>query len=264
MTREAKLPRHAVILAAGLGTRLRPLTEQLPKPLVEVQGVAILHNALRCLAGAGIRQATIVVGYRKETIIKSCGRVFAGVEITYCESSVFDRTGSAYSLWLARDSLQENALILEGDVFFEPAVLDQLLREEADDVAAVSSFVAGMSGSAVTLSAWGYVAGIRMNQTMADIGDEPLFKTVNIFRFCGATLREVLLPELDGLIGSGNTTAYVEQILKRIVDQGALKLKTVNCDHLKWFEIDSEIDLRQAEIIFVSPPFAASVVAGQH
>src|SRR6201999_3309239 len=114
-------------LAAGFGSRLRPLTDFRPKPLVEVHGVPILHNALRHLAGVGVREATIVVGYRKDAIQYACGGQFAGVDITYVESSVYDRTGSAYSLWLAREALlRGDAYLLEGDVFFEAEALHRL------------------------------------------------------------------------------------------------------------------------------------------
>lgn len=77
-------PKRAVILAAGFGSRLRPLTDLRPKPLVEVNGVPILHNALRNLEAVGVEDVTIVVGYRKDAIQYACG-------------SRFGRLGSAMS-----------------------------------------------------------------------------------------------------------------------------------------------------------------------
>lgn len=117
-------PKKAVILAAGFGSRLHPLTDLRPKPLIEINGMAILHNALQNLEAVGVREATIVVGYRKDAIQYSCGRRFGDLGIDYIESDVFDRTGSAYSLWLARDALLAgDTYLLEGDVFFEPDAL---------------------------------------------------------------------------------------------------------------------------------------------
>ena len=242
--------RHAIILAAGLGTRLYPLTERRPKPLVPVHGVPILHNALRCLAQAGVQQVTIIVGYRKEAIVRSCGHSFAGLEITYCESSVFDRTGSAYSLWLARDFLRQDTLVLEGDVFFEPDVLARLLSAEAADTAAVAPFDEKMTGSAVTLSDGGEVRAIRMNQTAADARAEPIFKTLNLFNFKAETLAAHLRPALDEMIGCGAVTSYFEQLLKHLIDARGLRLNAADCGDLRWMEIDSEADLRTAEAIF--------------
>ncbi|MCG8597076.1 MAG: phosphocholine cytidylyltransferase family protein [Kiloniellales bacterium] len=250
----AVIPQKAVILAAGLGSRLRPLTDRRPKPLVEVHGVPILHNALSHLANIGVREATIVVGYRKEEIERSCGLNFAGIEITYAESSIYDRSGSAYSLWLARDSLlRGDALLLEGDVFFEETALWRLNGQGADDVAAVAPFEETMSGSAVTLSAEGDVAEIRLKQSALDLAEEGgprLFKTLNLFRFSGEALRRVVVPALDELIASGAIDAYVEQLLARLLQRQDLQLGAARCDCLKWYEIDSEADLRVAETIF--------------
>ncbi len=245
-------PVRAVILAAGLGSRLRPLTDDRPKPLVPVQGKPIIHNALISLARSGVREATVVIGYRGEAIRRSCGASFAGVAMRYVESSVFDRTGSAYSLWLAREALlQGDTLLLEGDVFFEPAVLEQLVASGAGDVAAVAPFDATMEGSAVTLSPAGLVREVRMKRTAADLSrGEALFKTMNLFRIAGTSLAECVVPALDRLVWAGATRAYLEEVLADLIAEGELKLRAVDCGGLKWSEIDSEADLRSAEAMF--------------
>ena len=107
-----------------------------------------------------------------------------------------------------------------------------------------------MSGSAVTLSDGGSVAELRMNQTQANENEELLFKTMNLMRLSGETLRQELVPALDRLISGGATRSYVEQLLKLLIDEGRLNLQTARCGHLKWFEIDSHQDLQAAEAIF--------------
>lgn len=249
-------PRQAVILAAGLGSRLRPLTDMRPKPLVEVHGVSIIHNALRNLEAVGIRSATIVVGYRKDAIEYACGARFGGIDITYVESSVFDRTGSAYSLWLAREALlQGDILLLEGDVFFELRALKWLLAHGSGDVAAIATFDDTMEGSAVVLDPDGIITEIRMKQSAASLNGGPsLFKTMNLFRLSADTLRSVLAPALDELIRSGATAVYTEQLLAHLIHDRGLRMAAACCDGFRWYEIDSEADLRMAEGIFASAP----------
>ena len=249
-----RLPTQAVILAAGLGSRLRPLTNHCPKPLVAVGGVPILHNALGALAEAGVKKTTIVVGYRKDAIRASCGHRFRGMDVAYVESSVFEHTGSASSLWLAREALSAagDAVLLEGDVFFAPDLLQRLAACPTGDVAAVAPFTAAMEGTAVTLSPTGYVEGFRLKQTGGQFAREELFKTINLFRFTGATLRELLVPALGGLVAAGATRAYVEEVLAGLVGGGSLALAAVNCGDLKWYEVDSVEDLRSAEAMFLS------------
>jgi NDP-sugar pyrophosphorylase family protein len=256
-------PNHAIILAAGLGSRLRPLTDTRPKPLVEVHGTPILHNALSNLASLGVAETTIVVGYRKDDIKRSCGRSFDGMRISYVESAEFERTGSAYSLWLARETLLDGDLfLLEGDVFFELSALARLLDHEGD-VAALDVFDEMMSGSAVTLAEDGHVREFRMNQSIADLSAEPLYKTINLFRFSKHTLREHLVPRLDHLFASGGSKAYVEQVLASLIADRELTIKGVLCDDLRWFEIDSTADLCVAERIFRGrqPRFARAALS---
>jgi NDP-sugar pyrophosphorylase family protein len=260
----ATAPCQAVILAAGLGSRLQPMTNTQAKPMVEVHGVPILHNALHHLSAVGVTHATIVVGYRKETIKRSCGRNFAGIEITYTESSVFDRTGSAYSLWLARDTLfRADTFLIEGDVFFELAALDRLISHRAKDVADVAPFDETMEGSAVLLSDDGDIVEVRTKQTADDLrrnAGPTLFKTMNLLRFSADTLRDTVVPALDELVNNAETNVYTEQLLGRLIRDRGFKLGAARCDDLRWYEIDSVADLRIAERIFAPAATARAAV----
>jgi NDP-sugar pyrophosphorylase family protein len=247
-------PQHAVILAAGLGSRLRPLTDDRPKPLVEVGGVPMLHNALRNLAAVGVKEVTIVVGYRSEVIVGQYGKIFSGVRLRYVVSNVFERTGSAYSLWLARGALLKgDTWLLEGDVFFEPELLQRVLDREGD-VAAVDLFDETVTGSAAWVAPDGHVREFRMNQSRITIGDEPLYKTVNVCRFKAGTLQRILVPALDRMHAEGDHRCYVEQLLARLLASGSLTLRGAFCSGVRWFEIDSEADLRIAERMFAIAP----------
>lgn len=253
MTRS--LPAKAVILAAGFGSRLRPLTDSRPKPLVEVNGTPILHNALHHLEAVGVEEVTIVVGYRKDAIEFSCGHRFGRLDISYIESEVFDRTGSAYSLWLARHSLLAgDTYLLEGDVFFELDALRSLCTCEDANVAAVAPFERSMEGSAVVLTDAGHIAEVRTKQTAANMtpGSPLLFKTMNLMRFSGMDLRNTLVPHLDDLIGSGAVNCYTEELLSHLVAHKGLQIAAARCDAFKWCEIDCEDDLRIAEQIFAT------------
>ncbi|TKV74017.1 phosphocholine cytidylyltransferase family protein [Bradyrhizobium elkanii] len=246
-------PKKAVILAAGSGSRLRPLTDLRPKPLVEVNGTPILHNALRHLEAVGVETVAIVVGYRKDAIQYACGTQFGAIQIKYIESSVFERTGSAYSLWLARDVLLcGDHYLLEGDIFFEEDSLHCLNQSKCADVAAVAPFDARMQGSAVLLSEDGFITGFRMKQSGADLSDsdQTLFKTLNLLRISASTLRTTIVPALDDIVGSGATQAYTEELLAFLIERRGLQLAAARCDHLRWWEIDTPDDLRLANSLF--------------
>ncbi|MGY3591764.1 NDP-sugar pyrophosphorylase family protein [Bradyrhizobium sp. USDA 4341] len=252
----AEGPKKAVILAAGVGSRLRPLTDLRPKPLVEVNGTPILHNALGALEAVGVEEVTLVVGYRKDAIQYTCGHRFNTVAIKYVESLAYDHTGSAYSLWLARDSLLSgDSYLLEGDVFFEVDVLRRLIMAKAPDIAAVAPFTKMMEGSAVELSDDELISTFRMKQTSASLAGGPrLFKTLNVLRFAASTLRNTIVPALDEIIGSGATRAYTEELLAFLIERRGLQLAAARCNGLKWYEIDTPADLQIAETIFAIRP----------
>lgn len=246
-------PKNAIILAAGCGSRLRPLTDLRPKSLVEVNGTSILHNALHNLESVGVQEVTIVVGYRKDAIQYACGSNFGELRIKYVESTVFDRTGSAYSLWLARDALLSgDCFLLEGDVFFEEDALRHLMVCRGTDVAAVVPFDDSMEGSAVLLSQNGFISGFRLKQTAANlVADGPkLFKTMNLLRLSAPTLKATIVPTLDDIITAGARQTYTEELLGYLIARRGLQLAAAQCDGLSWYEIDNADDLEIAERIF--------------
>jgi NDP-sugar pyrophosphorylase family protein len=241
-THAHKVPDHAIILAFDLGSRLHELAAQKRSALVCEQGATGLQWALSALSGAGVKTATIVVGYGKDLIKSACGGRFGGLELRYIEASVIRRTGSAYGLWLAREALLSgDVLLLDGDIVFEAAVLDRLVRSRGIDVAAVVPFNETMTGSAVTISRRGTIDQVLVHQAASDLArGEPLFKIMNLFRFTGDTLQRHLVPALDEVVGSGAMTARVEQVLSYLIGECGLQLFAADCGDLKWLEINNE------------------------
>ncbi|MCI0816522.1 MAG: phosphocholine cytidylyltransferase family protein, partial [Chloroflexi bacterium] len=140
---------QAVILAAGQGTRLRPLTDHRPKCLVEVEGQPILRYQLEALCEVGVRECIVVVGHRAAQVRSAFGSRFLGLSITYVENEVFETTNNIYSLWLARREITGDMLLLEGDLLFEPALLMDLLDSPYENVAVVDRFRFPMNGTVI-------------------------------------------------------------------------------------------------------------------
>ena len=113
----------AIILAAGMGTRLLPITLSVPKCLVPVNSKPILEHQLDALLKAGVRDTILVVGYLSELIFDKYGTRYGGMNIHYVRNQIYDRTNNLYSLWLARLHLDNQVLLLEGDLFFEAELL---------------------------------------------------------------------------------------------------------------------------------------------
>ena len=103
---------QCIILAAGKGTRLRPLTENIPKPLVEVNGKTLLDHIVEALPSA-VKELIIVIGYRGDMIKEHCGDNFHGRPVTYIEQT--DINGPAKALWLAKDLIRGRFLFMFAD-----------------------------------------------------------------------------------------------------------------------------------------------------
>ena len=112
--------KQAVIMAAGLGNRLRPLTLDTPKPLIEVNGVRMIDTAIRALRANGIAEIYVVAGWLKEQF-RCLEEEYPGLRLI--ENPWYDTCNNISSLYVARDHL-EDAVILEGDqIILDPAVL---------------------------------------------------------------------------------------------------------------------------------------------
>ena len=111
---------RAILMAAGVGQRMRPLTETVPKPLVEVRGTRMIDTVIRALQDNGIREIYVVVGHLKEQFA-SLEREYPGLRLI--ENPWYDTCNNIASLYMARQHL-ENAIILDADqIIFNPAIL---------------------------------------------------------------------------------------------------------------------------------------------
>lgn len=243
----------AVILAAGLGSRLKPLTDRMPKCLTEIHNTPILINALDALAAGGIDETILVIGYLGEKIRHAVGENHAGMTIRYVENAAYEKTNTSYSLWLALKEweMPETVLILEGDVFFERQIIGRLLDSPHANVTVLEPYNPFLDGSFVALDADKRVtAWWHKNRRPGGFILEDKYKTVNIHKFDLAFVRNILIPGLKKAIGTTGGKAPLEYVMEEIVAMESPPVRALIAEGLKWFEIDDENDLIKAEEIF--------------
>jgi choline kinase len=113
----------AIVLAAGVGSRLRPFTADRPKCLVEVGGRTLIEHQLRALRACGVEDVVMVVGYCADRVRRQVGGA-----VRYIENERYEATNSLYSLSLASAELSSGVLILNSDVLAVPILFDRLMR----------------------------------------------------------------------------------------------------------------------------------------
>lgn len=121
----------AVILAAGLGSRLKDRTKEKPKGLLEVEGISLVERSVKNLLNSGIEKIFIGTGYLSEAY-----DLFAQKypQIKTIRSDKYETTSSMYTLYNLKDSLNDDFLLLESDLLYEPISLNYLLEDKIEDI----------------------------------------------------------------------------------------------------------------------------------
>lgn len=242
---------QAIILAAGMGKRLKALTEHNTKCMVEVNGVTLIERMLRQLELVHLSRIVIVVGYQGQKLIDFVSGLGIQTPVVYVNNPIYDKTNNIYSLALVKDHLcQEDTLLLESDIIFEDSVLEMILRDSRDTLALVDKYESWMDGTCVKLgeddSIEAFVPG---KQLKFDEVDE-YYKTVNIYKFSRHFSKKCYVPFLTAYQEALGDNEYYEQVLRviTILDNPEIKVKRLNGQ--LWYEIDDIQDLDIASSMF--------------
>jgi len=238
----------ALLLAAGTGSRLQPLTDDLPKCLTEINETPILERLVRSLRAWEFERLVVVVGH-----LDGCVRDFldsskSGLDVQYVRSPKYRTTNNIQSLWAARHAIQEPFLLLECDLVFDEVLLGEMLEP---DRIAVSRILPWMNGTTVSLDHSRRVIRFHMgrDQPPDQPPDELTHKTVNMYSFSRASWHRVTR-RLERHISAGRVNGYYEAVFAEMITEGDLSFEAVFFDDQRWYEIDTLEDLREAERLF--------------
>ena len=121
-----------VILAAGMGTRLRPLTDNIPKALLEINDMTLLERMIKNCINAGMKKFIVIVGYKKETVEEICPKIAEkhDIEITVLENEKYDVTNTSVSTYIASKYIEENDrddfILVNGDNVVDPEIISKI------------------------------------------------------------------------------------------------------------------------------------------
>lgn len=245
---------NAIILAAGLGQRLRPFTDDTHKALLSVGGETVLARIVSALLERGIEAITIVTGYRAADLRDHLAARFPGREFHWVHNPAYATANNIVSLHLAMQVLPRGTgvLTIESDLVFDPALLDCLLRSPHPNVALVDRHSSGMDGTVVTLDSEGAVTAFipRYLQEIPGFTFDGTFKTVNIYKFspefCDRSLRSLLAY----YVHSGQDQGYYELVLGVIAYMRSERIHAELAGGPAWKEIDNPVDLEVARAVF--------------
>jgi choline kinase len=244
---ETNLNYTAVILAAGQGKRLRPLTENIPKCLIEINGLPIIHRQVGTLNDCGIKSFVIVTGFLEEKIKSYLFSTFPHLDFQFISNSRYAETNTLYSLALGLNTAKNDRHILQlnGDVVFDKGLIERLISEDEGKSFAATEFkLCGEEEVKVVLADDGSVISINKNVSPSRAVGE----AVGINKFT-PTFAASLASILKRLMHTYQNE-YFEYALERAVDSG-LKLYSIDIKPARAIEIDFPEDLERARKEFV-------------
>jgi choline kinase len=236
----------AVLLVAGMSSRLRPLTDSTPKCLLSVAGTPILKRCVDALREAGITELVAVTGFEEDKIKAVLGTWFGG-KVTYRRNDIYNQTQNGASLLCARDVVEgEPFVMLDGDIVFDPRVLFAVVRSEHADCLALRP-ADDLSEEEVKVipdpQDRTLVKRIHVSVPPADAIGE----SIGIEKFSAAT-SSVLFETIEKRIAEhGAKPEYYEKAFDQLCQEGSLTLRAIDVGTLYCAEIDTPEDLARVQ-----------------
>lgn len=239
---------RGIVLAAGGGTRLRPLTDALPKTLLAVDGErSILELAVSNLRAVGVTDVTVVTGHAAEAIEAARPVLEAGhdIRLRLVWNERFADWNNAYSLWLALDGLDDAALLVNGDTVHPPSVERRLLARRGDApvlLALDDGKALGAEEMKVEVDSGGRLT--RINKAVDPVTASGEYIGVSLIEPAAAD-------ELaDALVATfkRDPSLYYEDGFQEHVERGNV-VRTVPIGAVDWVEVDDHADLTRAREI---------------
>lgn len=217
----------AIIMAAGIGSRLENISGNRPKCLIEMDGISLISRSVSLLAAQGITDITVITGYKSELVQQELQK-----RVSYLRNPYFEVTNSIASLWLAKELLHDDLILMNADLYYETAVLDTALAQSGNAVMLSDStriidadFRFGVDGDRI----------LKTGNQLTDL--ETDCEYVGIVRIDKRFVERFRL-RLEQMIKSGDFRNWWEGVLYSFIDEGvAITHKDV--EGAFWSEVDN-------------------------
>lgn len=245
---------QAIILAAGMGKRLKELTRDNTKCMVKVNGETLIDRLLTQLSGLGLNRVVIVVGYKGDDLISHIGDRYSDrLNIEYVVNPIYDKTNNIYSLALTKDKLiEDDTLLIESDLILDDRMFSLILEDPYPNLALVAKYQTWMDGTMVRIDEDNNIVNFVPKKAFKYSDVDHYFKTVNLYKFSREFLQYKYIPFLDAYCSALGNNEYYEQVLRVICMLDNSELKALPVSNERWYEIDDVQDLNIAEALFAS------------
>lgn len=236
-----------IILAAGIGSRLRPMTNAKPKCLVTSAGKTILQYQLDAYRKAGVKNIAIVVGYEGNAIVDYCKHI-KDIEIEIIENDIYEDTNNMYSLYLARDYLKDSDFILNNaDLTIDENIVKLMIEDERKDLIAVDKGLYNEESMKISVKEGAnYISDISKKITEGN----SVGCSIDFYKFSMKS-GAIFFNEIVKIIEEErNLKDWTEVAMQRLFMSQILEFQPIDISGLSWVEIDNYEDLASSDSIF--------------
>ena len=242
----------AIILAAGYGNRMRPLTDATHKTLLRIAGQTLIGRIIDGLRAHAVTEIVVVTGHLADQLENALTTAYPDLTFTFIRNLRYRETNNIYSLALAFDALDfdEDILLIESDLVYEPAVLRRIVESPYPNVALVDRYRSGMDGTVVTVGDHVIRSIIPPHLQGPNFDFSDKFKTLNIYKFSKEFCASVFKKLLSYYTKTIDDNCYYELILGILIYVGQAQIHAEVLDGETWAELDDPNDVRVAEFVF--------------
>lgn len=242
---------QAVILAAGMGKRLKELTRNNAKCMVKVNGITLIERALRILDRKHLSRIVVVIGFEGEKLSDFITQLHLETPVVFVNNDIYDKTNNIFSLLLAKKYvIEDDTLLLESDIIFEESLIDLLLDDSRGTLALVDKFASWMDGTCMELDENDAIRDFIPGKCLKFEEKEHYYKTVNIYKFSKTFSENVYIPFLEAYFKAMGVNEYYESVIKLIAMLEGSEIKAKRLSGQQWYEIDDAQDLDIAATLF--------------
>jgi len=242
---------QALMLAAGMGRRLKKYTNNQTKCMVKVAGKTLLEHAVESLKLAGITKFIMVVGYEADSLVDFVRNNIKDMEIHFVYNRDYASTNNIYSLYLARKYLaRDDTILMESDLIYDPTLVRDIVNCPDENAVAVARYEHWMDGTVTVLDSENRIIEFveKKDFRYAQVGE--YYKTVNIYKFSKDFSKKQYIPFLEAYIKAYGANQYYESVLKALAHLAFANLKAFHVGERVWYEIDDAQDLDIANTLF--------------
>ena len=237
----------AIILAAGMGSRIKPLTDNCPKTLLEIGGISILERMLSNIQVCGISEVIIVLGYLQEQIEDFVGNTFPDLDVHFIINTRYTETNTGYSLMLTEDLVKGAPFVkFDADVVFDREILEKLLASNDKNCLCIDKNIQ-LDAEEIKVVVRDGNRIVSASKTVLPCN--AIGESIGIEKTCVESA-DMLFAELKAMmVHEHNLQEYYEGAYERLIGKD-VAFHALDITDLKWTEVDTRQDFDTAERIF--------------